>query len=400
MAAPELDDRLERYAAVAVRVGANVGPGQTLFIDAQIEHAPLVRALARQAYAAGARYVDVRYGDQHVRRAMIELGPDEVLEHSPAWMVERSEAMAGNARIGTSGDPAPHLLADLDGERVGRARMKEVTRVLFRQLTDRLVNWTGVASPNEGWAQEVFGEPDVERLWEAVSVCTRLDEPDPVEAWRLHMERLDRRAKALNELGLDRLTYRGPGTELEIGLLERSRFCSALFKTVDERPYVANMPTEEVFATPDARRAEGFVRSTKPLALAGEVIEGLRFTFEGGRIVDVQADKGADVVRGQLETDENACRLGEVALVDGTSRVGQTGITFFDTLYDENATCHIAYGAAVGEGYDGESDDDGVNDSLVHTDFMVGGPEVDVDGVTRDGRVIPLLREDVWQLPE
>jgi len=400
VAAPGLDDRLERYAAVAVRVGANVGPGQILFIDAQIEHAPLVRALARQAYAAGARYVDVRYGDQHVRRAMIELGPDEVLEHSPTWMVARSEAMAGNARIGTTGDPAPHLLADLDGERVGRARMKEVTRVTFRQLTERLVNWTGVAYPNEGWAQEVFGEPDVERLWEAVSVCTRLDEPDPVEAWRMHMERLDRRATAVNELGLDRLTYRGPGTELEIGLLERSRFCSALFKTVDERQYVANMPTEEVFATPDARRAEGVVTSTRPLALAGEVIEGLRFTFEGGRIVDVQADKGADVVRGQLETDENACRLGEVALVDGTSRVGQTGITFFDTLYDENATCHIAYGAAVGEGYDGESDDEGVNDSLVHTDFMVGGPEVDVDGVTRDGRVVPLLREDVWQLPE
>jgi aminopeptidase len=160
------------------------------------------------------------------------------------------------------------------------------------------------------------------------------------------------------------------------------------------------MPTEEVFATPDARRAEGIVASTKPLALAGEVIEGLRFTFEGGRIVDVQADKGADVVRGELETDENACRLGEVALVDGTSRVGQTGITFFDTLYDENATCHIAYGAAVGEGYEGEPTDEGINDSLVHTDFMVGGPEVDVDGVTRDGRVIPLLREDVWQLPE
>jgi aminopeptidase len=400
VAAPELDQRLERYAAVAVRVGANVGPGQTLFVDALIEHAPLVRALARQAYAAGARYVDVRYGDQHVRRAMIELGPDEVLEHSPKWLVERFEAMAGNARIGTTGDPEPHLLGDLDGERVGRARMKEVTRIVFGHLTERLVNWTGVAYPNEGWAQEVFGEPDVERLWDAVAACTRLDEPDPVEAWREHMERLDRRAKAVNELGLDKLTYRGPGTELEIGLLERSRFASALFETVDGRPYVANMPTEEVFATPDARRADGVVRSTKPLALAGEVIEGLRLTFEGGRIVDVQADKGADVVRGQLETDENACRLGEVALVDGTSRVGRTGIIFFDTLYDENATCHIAYGAAVGEGYDGEADDEGVNDSLVHTDFMVGGPEVDVDGVTREGRVVPLLREDVWQLPE
>jgi aminopeptidase len=400
VAARELDDRLERYASVAVRVGANVGRGQTLFIGARIEHAPLVRALARQAYAAGARYVDVEYRDQHVRRAMIELGPDEALDHSPAWLIERCEAFAGNAVIGTTGDPSPQLLADLDGERVGRARMKEVARVALRQLTERTVNWTGVAFPNEGWAQEVFGEPDVERLWAAVALCTRLDEPDPVEAWRLHMERLDRRAAALNALGLDRVTYHGPGTDLEIGLLERSRFGSALFETVDGRRYVANMPTEEVFTTPDARRAEGVVTSTKPLALAGDVVKGLRLTFEGGRIVDVEADEGADVVRGELETDENAVRLGEVALVDGTSRVGQTGITFFDTLYDENATCHIAYGAAVSEGHQGEEEDDGINQSLVHTDFMIGGPEVDVDGVTRDGRVIPLLREDVWQLPE
>ena len=385
---------------MAVRVGANVGVGQNVFLGTQVEHAPLARALTRQAYAAGARYVDVHFVDSHVRRAMIELGPDQTLDHSPLWQIERVEAMAGNAMIATTGDPEPRLLADLDGARVGRAQPLELRKAGVRLLTANTCNWTGVAFPNPGWAHQVFGEPDVERLWEAVAFCTRLDEDDPVEAWRLHMDRLDRRARALNALGLDRLTYRGPGTELEIGLLERSRFGSALFRTVDGRPYVANMPTEEVFTTPDARRAEGVVAQTKPLALAGDVVEDLQVTFEGGRIVDVQAKRGGDVIRAQLQADENAARLGEVALVDGTSRVGRSGLVYFDTLYDENATCHIAYGAAVTHGHEGDEPDAGINVSTVHTDFMIGGPEVDVDGVTRDGRIVPLLRDDVWQLPE
>jgi aminopeptidase len=395
-----LDGRLERYAAVAIEVGANVDAGQNVFINARIEHAPLARALARAAYKAGAHYVDVYYVDQHVRRAMIELGPDEALEHSPPWLVERAKAMSGSAVVATAGDPEPTLLADLDGERVGRAQMKEVARVTVGQLHDRSVNWTGVAYPNEGWARQMFGEPDVERLWDALAFCTRLDEEDPVSAWREHMAGLDRRARALNELHLDALRYRGPGTELEIGLLEHTHFASALFHTAEGRPYTANLPTEEVFATPDARRAEGVVTSTRPLALMGEVVEGLQVTFAGGRIVDVKADAGAEVVRAQISTDENAVHLGEVALVDGESRVGKTGLIFFDTLFDENATCHLAYGTAIPEGHDDQAATDGVNVSTVHTDFMVGGPEVEVDGVTADGRVVPLLREDVWQLTE
>jgi aminopeptidase len=384
---------------VAVRVGANVSAGQTVFIGTQVEHAPLARALARHAYAAGARYVDVHYADPHVRRAMIELGPDETLEHSPRWQIERAEAMAGNALIATTGDPEPRLLADLDGARVGRAQPIELRKTHVGLVTRNAFNWTGVAFPNAGWAQQVFGEPDVERLWEAVAFCTRLDEDDPVEAWRRHMDRLDRRARSLNALGLDRLAYRGPGTDLVIGVHERSRFASALFRTADGHAYVANMPTEEVFATPDACRTEGVVRSTRPLARAGDVIEDLQVTFDGGRIVDVQATRGADIVRAEIQVDDNAARLGEVALVDGTSRVGQTGLVYFDTLYDENATCHIAYGAAIGVGHEGTEPDDGINVSNIHTDFMIGGPDVDVDGVTRDGRVVPLLRDDVWQLP-
>ncbi|HVU76369.1 MAG TPA: aminopeptidase [Gaiellaceae bacterium] len=399
MATQLIDQRLEQYAELVVRVGANVQEGQTLFVTAMVDHAPLARALARAGYRAGARYVDVRYVDQHVRKAMIELGPDDALSHSPGWLKTLVGSHEGNASIGTTGDPEPHLLAGLDGERVGRARMKEVVEIARSQMVDRTVNWSGLAFPNEGWATQVFGEPDLERLWEAVAFCTRLDEDDPVQAWRDHMARLEARAKTLNELKLDAVHYTGPGTDFTVGLLGNSRWMSALFRTKSGLEYVPNMPTEEIFTTPDCRRAEGTVRASRPLALLGEVIEGLQLTVRDGRIVDVQADHGAEVVRGQLESDERARSFGELALVDGTSRVGQTNITFFDTLYDENATCHVAYGFGIPETFDGDPGE-GMNVASLHTDFMIGGPELQVDGVTRDGRHIPILREDVWQLPE
>ena len=395
--APAIDERLEAYADLAVRVGANVQEGQTVFLTTQVEHAPLARALTRAAYRAGARYVDVRYRDDHVRHAMIELGPDDALTHSPEWMKQLYRAMEGGAQLWTTGDPEPELMNDLDGERVGRARQKEIVEIIRDQMSERSLNWSGVAYPSEGWATQIYGEPDVERLWEAVAFCTRLDEADPVQAWRDHMARLERRGKTLTELELDAVHYTGPGTDLTVGLNPNARWMSALFRTRDGIEYVPNMPTEEVFTTPDCRRAEGTVRSSRPLVLDGDIIEGLQLTVKDGKIVDVQADKGAGIVRGQLEIDDRAGYFGELALVDGTSRVGQTHTTFFDTLYDENATCHIAYGFGVPEVFDGEPGE-GMNISGVHTDFMVGGPELAVDGITKDGRAIPILREDVWQL--
>jgi aminopeptidase len=391
------DERVERYAELAVRVGANVQPGQRVFVLSLVEHAPLARALTRQAYRAGASYVDVLYRDDHVRRAMIELGPEESLTFSPEWLKTFTEAHSGQALLSTTGTPEPELLADLDRERVGRARMSEIVAIRHRLIDARLVNWCVVAAPGPDWAQHVFGEPDVERLWDTVAFCMRLDEPDPVAAWREHLGRLDALAVRLNELRPDALRYRGPGTDLTVGLLPHARWLTVSFATLSGIRYVANMPTEEVFTTPDCRRADGTVRSTRPLVLAGQLVRGLQLTFEGGRIVAVDADQGADVVRGELASDERAASLGEVALVDGGSRVGRTGLTFFDTLFDENATCHIAYGAGYAEAFEGEPGE-GMNVADVHTDFMVGSPELEVDALLADGTAVPLLREEAWQL--
>jgi aminopeptidase len=401
------DERLERYARLAVEVGSNVGEGQVVWVAGLPEHAPLARAIARVAYEKGARYVDVEYSDQHVRRARIELAPDDSLGWTPPWMLAKVDHVSGErgALIQIVGDPEPELLADLDGTRVGKTRARELAERYVKATNQRLINWAIVAYPNEGWATSVFGEPDVERLWDAVVSATRLDEPDPVEAWRAHIDKLVERASLLNERGFDAVRFRGPGTDLTVGLIPASTWCTALEETVDGRRHVVNMPTEEVFTTPDRRRTEGVVRSTMPLALSGNVVRDLELRFEGGRAVEVNASTGADLIREQLRQDENACMLGEVALVDGDSRVGRTGLVFLNTLFDENASCHIAYGAGILDAIPGGSEKSeeelaelGFNNSTIHTDFMIGGPDVEVDGLDAHGRATPILRGDAWQL--
>ncbi|MFN2588369.1 MAG: aminopeptidase [Actinomycetota bacterium] len=405
----ERDRLLDAYADLAVRAGCNLQPGQRLLIQTFVEHAHFARVIARRAYEAGARHVEVLYDDQHVQKAMLEHAADDVLTWTPPHLLLQTRDLAKDraAFIWIAGTPEPDIFSGLDPARVGKARMLELRDETTKQVNERAVAWAIIACPNPGWADAVFGEPDVDRLWDAVARATRLYDEDPVASWWEHVERLGARAGALNELGLDALHYSGPGTDLIVGLLPGSRWMSARFETAWGQRHIPNLPTEEVFTTLDFRGTEGTVRSTRPLVLENEgvTVRDLEVRFEGGRVVDVGASAGADVVEQQLATDEQAGYLGEVALVDEASAVGETGVTFKSTLFDENATSHVAYGAGFTfavEGADGFTPEQqlaaGINHSKVHTDFMVGGPEVSIDGITSGGETIPLIRDDVWQV--
>ena len=390
-------ERLRRLAELTVSVGVNVQPGQSVVIRGVIEHAPLVREIARAAYRAGARRVDAFYTDRFLTRALVELGPEASLNETRPWELAILDTMEkeGSAFVQISGDPHPQLLSDLDGRRVGKARPDAYHAGWLRLISERAVAWTIVAYPTPGWAAQVFGKPDVDALWSAVEKAVRLDQPDPVGAWRDHIERLRGIAAALNERRFESLRYRGPGTGVEVGLLPSSVWEAGGSTTASGISFVPNMPTEEIFTSPDRRKAEGTLRSTRPLQLNGTTVRDLQLEFREGRIVKVDASSGADVVRAEVESDENASRLGEVSLVDGSSAVGRLGLTFSNTLFDENATCHIAYGGGFAECVSDEADRAaGLNVSSAHTDFMVGGPEVEIQGKERGGSWIPILRDN------
>ena len=397
---------LERYAEFVVRVGVNVQPGQDVNVNALVEHAPIARAIAEQAYLAGARRVVVDYGDMHVRRSAIEHAPADGLGTHYPYELDRIGYWRdhGVALIYLTGNPDPNVLDGLDPVRIAALPSKELATA-FGDIIEH-VAWTAVAAPNEGWASQIFGEPDVERLWAAVAVATRLDEADPIAAWREHLATLAERATALDALALDAVRFRGPGTDLTVGLLPVSRWLGGSTRTKAGIEFVPNIPTEEVFTTPDWRRTEGTVRITEPLVLSSTLVEGLRLRFAAGRLVEAEADRGVELVRAELERDPRAPFLGEVALVDSSSRVRQAGVVFHDALYDENVGCHIAYGSAYTEAAPGTEDlsreeriAQGVNAATVHTDVTIGGPEVSVDGLLADGTVVPIIRDDRFQTP-
>jgi aminopeptidase len=401
------EQRTKALARLAVELGANVAPGQDVVVLAlDVEHAALARQIAEAAYQVGAHYVSVLYWDQHVKRSRLLHADEESLDYTPGWWDRHIEECLERrgASIVVWGDPNPDLLAEIDPTRTGRDSMP-LTGALQAMHSSGEVNWTVVPGPSSGMARRLLGTGDVDALWEVYAPILRLDAEDPVAAWREHVARLRARAETLSARGFEALRFQGPGTDLTLGLMRGAIWIAAGIETTWGREMIANMPTEEVFTTPDNRVAEGTVAATRPFQLiGGPTVEGLRLRFEGGRVVEVDADRNVDAVRARLRTDDGAVRLGEVALVDGTSPIGRSGRVFNDILFDENATCHIALGNSYSFTVpDLPSDpmaraERGFNASTIHQDLMIGGPAVAVDGLDAAGNATPILREDVWVL--
>jgi aminopeptidase len=395
------DATLTRFADVIVGFGANVQPGQVVAVSCEPGKEFMVRAIAASAYRHGAKFVDVQYFDPWVKRARIEHGREEDLDFIPDWHGKRLLALGeiGAARVGLSGPVAPGLLEDLDPARVGRDRfpsLKEAGKV----VNDRTTNWTIAPCPTPAWARLVFPDLDpdtaLERLEGHLLHVCRLDEDDPVAAWRARADFLVATAGRLTERRFDALHYEGPGTDLTVGLLPATSWQAARFERADGLIHMPNLPTEEIFTSPDPARVDGEVTSTKPLVLMdGTVVRGLRVRFEGGRAVQIDADSAAETMRTICDRDEGAARLGEIALVDAEGRIGALDTVFYDTLLDENAASHIAFG----QGFPfviGEEGRDRVNASELHLDFMIGSMELKVTGITPDGERVPVLVEGHW----
>jgi aminopeptidase len=403
-----MSSRVDRLAELAVGVGANVQPGQDVVVLAcDVEQAPVARAVADAAYRRGARFVSVLYWDQHVRRSRLIRAPAASLGFVPDWWeamlaecVERRSAL-----IVVWGDPNRALLDGVDSERVASDHMP-FTASFWAAVGRGDISWAFSPGPCPGVAAAMLGEPDLERLWELLTPMLRLGAEDPARAWGEHLGRLQQRVDALARQDFSALRFRGGGTDLTVGVLPGARWMSVGgMKTSWGTPMVVNLPSEEVFTTPDYRRTEGVVRVTRPINLiGGGQVEELVIRFEQGRAVHVDAARGAELVRAQMAVDPGAARLGEVALVDGSSPVGQTGIVFGDILIDENATRNIAWGNAYAFTAPGLPEDEdaqdalGFNRSAVHQDAMIGGPEIDVLGVHHNGAETPVIIADTWVL--
>ena len=412
-----MDQILHTYADLAVHVGLNLAPGQRLLIigplasgGVSLEAAPLVRQIAASAYRAGAPMVEAIWGDESLHLSRFRLAPRDSFGLSSAWLPDAlaRHAEAGGAVLSVYAND-PDQLAGEDPDVVSAVQQATARAVRpFRELISRNgTNWSVVAAASPGWARRVFPElpPDrgVARLWDAIVRLCRLDQPDPVAAWRSHLLSLALRRDRLNESRYSALRYTGPGTSLTIGLPDGHVWVSGQSTSRHGIAFAPNIPTEEVFTMPHKDRVDGVVSSSKPLSYGGTLIENFRLEFAGGRAVKVTAEKGEDVLRQLVATDPGAARLGEIALVPHGSPISQSGLLFYNTLFDENAASHVALGSAYkftcagGEAMTDEAfERAGGNRSAVHVDFMIGSGHLDVDGIWASGASEPLMRRGEW----
>ncbi|HEL1223436.1 aminopeptidase [Streptococcus equi subsp. zooepidemicus] len=413
MVLPHFDDYLEKYANLLIKKGVNIQKGHTLLISIAVEHHKLARLLTKKAYEAGAAEVLVDYNDDQITREKLLKADEDRLLQVPDYVVEQSHYLldqkASRLVIRSAN---PNVFADIDSDRLaGATRATAIALEKQRTATQaNKVSWNLAAAASPEWAAMVFPkltteEEQVDALWDAIFKMNRIYEADPVKAWDQHQERLEKKARLLNDYQFDSLHYRAPGTDLRLGMPEQHIWEAAGSTNAQGEVFIANMPTEEVFTAPDYRRADGYVSSTKPLSYAGVVIEDMTFTFKDGQIVDVTAKKGEDTIKRLISENEGARSLGEVALVPHKTPISLSGLTFFNTLFDENASNHLALGAAYAFSIKGgtEMTNDelkaaGLNRSTAHVDFMIGSEQMDIDGITKDGQVIPIFRGGEWAI--
>jgi len=407
---------LHKYAEAIVKVGLNIRAGQRLIINLAAtrgvphQFAPLVREVAKTAYALGAKYVDVIWGDEEMLRLRAQYAPRDSFDEYSTWQVDAIMKMIenGDALLSIAG-ANPDLLGGIDPETVGllqNTHLKNFNRV-GEKISVNTINWCVVAAAGEEWAKKIF--PDLttkkaqEKLWKAIFETTRIDQPDPIDAWQKHIAILTKRGKYLQAKKFNGLHYKAPGTDFTLGLPAGHIWFSARAMAQNGIAFTANMPTEEVFTLPDRNRADGTVTATFPLSNGGTLIEDFQVTFENGRIIKVHARKGEDALQKLVDTDEGSHRLGEVALVPASSPIAKRGHLFYNTLFDENASCHVAIGRAYrftltggAELNDEEFISAGGNVSLNHVDFMIGSSSMDIDGIQKDGTREPVMRNGEW----
>lgn len=406
----QFEQRLKKYAALAVEIGVNVQPGQTLSIIAPIEVAPLVRQIVRRAYEVGAKHVQVDWTDEEITRTRFELASEEALAECPSWKVNPRVEMAesGAAFLWVVADN-PDLLKGIDSKRIALSTQAQQTALQpFRKFTmNNKVAWSIVAAPSKAWADKVFPDVDearrVDALWEAIFAATRVNTDNPVENWREHSATLSAKAARLNDRKYKALRYRARGTDLTVGLPEGHIWVAAGSHDDKGTEFIANIPTEEVFTSPLRNSVNGTVSSSKPLSYAGKLIDNFSFTFKDGKIIDFSAEKEYEALKRLVETDEGSHYLGEVALVPHRSPISDTNVVFYNTLFDENAACHLAIGMAFPFCIEGGREmskeqlaERGLNDSLTHIDFMIGTEDLDIDGVLSDGSTEPVFRGGNW----